>query len=1145
MSKKTADGSAVLNLAPLPDGQARRRILTDLRANFLTEAGAGSGKTTSLVGRMVALVANGEALVDNIAAVTFTRKAAAELRQRFQVALEEEVRKDSRQADERERLAVALSNLHRCFLGTIHSFCSRLLRERPIEAGLDPSFEELEEQEDAAIRAQVWLEYLEQLRLTDIGPTSVLAILEELDVSLNDLQEVYSRLAYYPDVVVFRQPVPRPDFGTARNQLTTYIEDVKDLLPSFRPEKGWDGVQTSLRTALQRLQAFGVAEDRHLLRVLRLFESGPYVTLNRWMTTAAGREAKERTIQFQGECVIPMLLAWREYRHSRLVDVVMPAVEHFARRRQELGRLSFEDLLMRSAALLRDNPEVRRYFAQRYTHLLVDEFQDTDPIQAEVMFLLTGAPDTETDWRRVTPRQGSLFVVGDPKQSIYRFRRADIATYSFVKERIRASGGDVLNLTTNFRSTKDMGGWVSRAFEGVLPDSGTPYQAAYAPVQAIRPDGETRMASPRGFDDPGQSLGGIRKISIDKVDYNRVQPIVEEDARRIAQWIAWACRGNLILPRTPEDMNNGLTPAAQPGDFLVLLERKRHMHAYARALETAGLPHQVAGAETFSDSPEVAELLKLLRAIADPDNPVVVVAALRGLFFGVSDEELYQHKKAGGRFTYLGVSLSEGVTRETSGLAAEGGGAAPDQPLPYALARLHTYWTWSRQDPPAVALERIIEDLGVLPYAAAGETGNSRAGNIAKAMELVRQADLEDVASFADAIDLLARTVEAGGVEEGSLLVDNGHAVTLMNLHKAKGLEAPVVFLAGPVVGQHHDPTEHVDRAADPASGHFLISAPRGEYGTEVIAQPPGWSEHAKEEAKFLEAEHVRLLYVAATRARDLLVVSRYEGNPDKSPWALYEPFLSDAPELEDGCVGLEAEKDVMPCDMVRTDDISPASPVIGAAAPDSSGPASLTRDALDRIMESAAADFKTAAAPSFIRAAVTEVTHTGELPPRQADGKGVSWGNAVHRMLEAAGRGASDVELQTMAPLILEEEGRAREEAQALLALVHGVQATELWQRMMHAEERLFEVPLAAVETTGSPDKLVRGIVDVAFREPDGWVLIDYKTDSISVDSLDLLVSYYRDQVTYYKQNWQRLSGELSKGAVLWFVTSGETREV
>ena len=217
-----------------------------------------------------------------------------------------------------------------------------------------------------------------------------------------------------------------------------------------------------------------------------------------------------------------------------------------------------------------------------------------------------------------------------------------------------------------------------------------------------------------------------------------------------------------------------------------------------------------------------------------------------------------------------------------------------------------------------------------------------------------------------------------------------------------------------------------------------------------------------------------------------------------------------------------------------------------GAVGMREPAPTGLDRGDFDKGLEVSAANIKTAAAPSFTRAAVTDLTHTGELPPWQADGKGVSWGSAVHRMLKAAGRGASDEELQTLAPLILEEEGRTKEESQALLDLVRSVQSTELWQRMMRAEERLFEVPLAVrAGTDGAPETLVNGVVDAAFREFDGWVLVDYKTDSTAEEGLDAFVSYYRDQVTYYKQQWQQLSGQPSKSAVLWFVTAGEAREV
>ena len=1087
--------------ARLPDATARERILTDLKTNLLVEAGAGSGKTTSLVGRMVALVSSGEARVERMAAVTFTRKAAAELRQRFQLELEEAVRKEVDPL-KRSRLAEALADLDRCFLGTIHSFCARLLRERPIEAGLDPCFEELQGDEDAVLRAQAWSEYLDELRFS--GSTG-LTQLDELGVSLSDLQQTYARLALYPDLEVFRQAVPRPDLARARQALSLFAARVGKLLPQSRPEKGWDPLQTALRRALHRNRVFRPGEDRQVVRTLEILDKELQPTLNRWDSKDTAKDAGDQFEAFRAGWVQPTLWAWREHRHSVLIEAVLPAASHYEERRRVTGRLNFQDLLMRSAALLRENPEVRRYFAQRHTHLLIDEFQDTDPVQAEVMFLLAGTPEDETDWRRVAPRPGSLFVVGDPKQSIYRFRRADIATYNLVKRRTQQTGGDVVTLTTNFRSVHAIGSRVTSIFEGVLPAQATRYQAAFAPVDAIRAGGVA-------------GVEGLRVITVGKIKWNRAQTIAELDAQRIARWIARACAG--------------VARPARPGDFLILLRRKKHMDLYARALESEGLPYQVAGAETFGESVEVRELLKLLRGIADPDDPVHLLASLRGLYFGLSDDLLYRFKRAGGRFAFTSRAPEE----------------LPDglQPVAAALGRLRRYWGWSREDPPPVALERIIEDLGVLPFAAGGEMGNSRAGNLLKALDIVRNGILEATSSFADAVDFLAAAFEQGTIEEGKVLPGTGRAVALMNLHKAKGLEAPVVFLADPTGAMEHEPTEHVDRTGDRCLGHFLIGK-SGTYGFEVIAQPPGWADRSEEEKRYQLAEEERLLYVAATRARDLLVISRYAGKPEISPWCRLEGALADAPELEEleepGEAALAAES---PPGESPPGESSPGEALPGLPAADVLG------GELERDMATSATLLRAAARPGFSRLAVTDLTKAhGDAPPWQEGGRGMSWGSTVHRLLEAAGRGLSPEGLKALAPIILAEEGRPEDDLPSLLDLVRGVQASPLWERVRRAERRQFEVPFAvraapgelglASEAAADTPIVLRGVVDLAFREPDGWVLVDYKTDRVEDGALDRFVAFYAPQVQCYADYWTRITGEPVKARLLFFVAAGE----
>lgn len=1136
-------GSATPSGRGLPDQRARARIVTDLGTNLLVEAGAGSGKTTSLIGRMMALVRTGTADVRQLAAVTFTRKAAAELRERFQVALERAARSEPDPVA-RERLARALTGLDQAFIGTIHSFCARLLRERPVEAGLDPDFAELDEAGRGQLREAVWRQYLEHVRLHD---GAMLADLEELGLSPDDLYSAFTLLADYPDVEPFRQPLPRPDVSGPVAALRAFLAEVEALLPTRRPEKGWDDLQGKLRRAMRRVAAFDIAEPRHLIAVLELLEGQIKVTQNRWGSRDDALAAKEAAERFHDAVVYPTLQAWREHRHSRIIEAVRPALERFEAERLRLGQLDFTDLLLRATALVRERAEVRRYFAARYTHLLVDEFQDTDPVQAELMVWLAaadaqaGAADgAETgaaavpDWRRLPLRPGALFVVGDPKQSIYRFRRADIDTYNLMKEIIEASGGEVLHLTTNFRAVGSLGDWVGKVFGDILPPAATRYQAAFAPMNTVRPD------PPGGPQAQHGRMSGIRYMTSPYVKYHRPGEITAMEAEWLARWIAWACQGGLQL----ED--EGGLRGARPGDFLVLFDKKRYMPTYARALEALGIPYTVAGAETFGESDELGELLKLLRAVADPDNPVPLVAVLRGLFFGLSDDDLYKHRKKGGRFSLL-----------SSGAGEDGAGPAGHPAVAAALEALRRYWLWARRQPPVAAITLIIEDLGLLPFAAGGEAGHSRAGVIVQALELLRSAEPAVVATFAGAVAHLQAVYEEGGVEDQGLLPDQQQAVRLMNLHKAKGLEAPVVVLAAPVGAATHEPTMHVDRTGAEPVAHLLVQRPRGQEGWQLLAQPPGWDATALKEAQYEAAEDERLLYVAATRARDLLVIGRYADKPEISPWVRLERFYDEALELPDAAANPQPV------------------PEVKATAAD-----------LEAAVAAAAARAKVAAVPSFGRVAVTDLVKAegdGVQPPwirvqaadedsgaalAQADESapgGTRWGNAVHRLLELAGRGAGADDLVLLAGHVLAEERLGDVDPAALLSTVQTVLQSDLWRRSEQAEERHVELPFAALfspahagtgaevaagaadggrdsDGTHSVPTVLRGVIDMAFREPDGWVLVDYKTDRVTDETIAAYAEHYGAQLAYYAAEWEAQTGAPVKERVLYFVSIGRT---
>ena len=396
-----------------PDQSERDRISGDLDHNLLVEAGAGSGKTRSLVDRMVALVGTGTCTVDRIAAVTFTRKAAAELRQRFQVGLEDLLARTPPEDPRWQRLEDAIRDLDRAFLGTIHAFCAKLLRERPLEAGLDPGFRELQETEAARSKRAFWLDFLERLG-ADGDPD--LEVLETLGIEPDLLQPLFDELVENPDVDFGFQPARPPDekeIRAARKRFDELLDRAGHMMRGREPPGGWDAFGKRVRTLLYLRRALDWNDRKAFFDALaRVHLKKGHLTQKKWSDTSAGKlAAKSLAKEFQefaaaGSRADALLRSWWAHRYPVAMRVANRAARAFARQRKDRGELNFQDLLVLTAALLRDEPGARRDLGKRYRRVLVDEFQDTDPLQAEILLLLTSDPEDGNDWRQGRPPAG-------------------------------------------------------------------------------------------------------------------------------------------------------------------------------------------------------------------------------------------------------------------------------------------------------------------------------------------------------------------------------------------------------------------------------------------------------------------------------------------------------------------------------------------------------------------------------------------------------------------------------------------------------------------------------------------------------------------------------------------------------------------
>lgn len=1129
-----------------PDQDQRDLVLYGLDRSMLVEAAAGTGKTASMVGRMVELLKRGACPgVGSIAAVTFTRKAAAELRSRFQLALEKAAR--DADGDERRRLDSALANIERCFIGTIHSFCARLLRERPVEAGVDLAFQEMDEDDDELLRRHAWREYCAKLIAVD--PRGTLAELTRLDIDPVDLEKAFHRFAIYPDVD--RWPVPEggasPElaFETAR-RVEEYVEHIRGIVPRLPSEWGTDQLIPRLRSTPRVLAHYDDLHDpARLARLLeRWFDKKPAFRVTRW--TAGGGFTKEdaraeesRWNNFRSEVVAPYLASWREARYGVVLRALSEARDLYDSMRQQRGRLNFQDLLMKAASLLRGNPHVRRYFQERFTHLLVDEFQDTDPVQAEVMMLLTSTDPAETDWRRCRPRPGSLFVVGDPKQSIYRFRRADVQTYNEVK-RLMLSGdgagaGLLVRLSTNFRTVRPLVEWVNSVFEpgddaggdGAhllrFPGRATDESPCYVALDCGRAEGS------RG------GLEGLFLLEIPR-EVGRSEKAISYEADLIARFIRSCMDRGETVSRTSGQLAAGRAEAVDPSDFLIIAHNKKHLSTYAKALQRYGVPGQVTGGTELNEVEELSLLRSCLAAVTRPDDPVALVGALRGESFGISDAALYRFKKAGGRFNYMVRELPGGLEQEDRLAFAD------------SFERLRRFRGWLATLPAVTAFEKIVSDLGLMVLAATGEAGEFRAGSLAKALELVRAMQRGEW-SVLRLVEYLGEIVQKEQAYDGiSALSGEEPAVRIMNLHKAKGLEAPFVFLAGAYGESLHEVELHIDRSGGEVLGYMAIRKDTGGWHPPLLAHPGGWSELAEREDAFRAAEALRLRYVAATRSACAMCVTQRSVPADNryNHWRHFTPLLQSSRPLEDpGSV--EA----------RTVSSEPVSPREAAAA-----------------AGAAAARFSRAAAPTYDVRQAKEMALSGmagrrppeppcgpcrhepsrpvpgvaeagvtEAPPPEAGGSGIEFGTAVHRLLELA-MTSPELDLESWAETSLAGDDLHPEWGKAAARAARAVTVSELWKRATASGRVLTEVPFQVVleEKAGEPPVLVRGAVDLAFREPAGWVLVDYKTDSVaSPEDARRLAAEYAPQVEMYARAWRLCTGEEVSETGFFFTGPGE----
>ncbi|HUC37778.1 MAG TPA: UvrD-helicase domain-containing protein [Acidimicrobiales bacterium] len=844
------------------DLAGRRRIREELGTTMLVVAGAGTGKTTEMVGRIVALVSTGAAQLREIAAITFTEAAASELRERVRSAL---AAASSRSPDD-GLLRAALEEVDEAAISTLHAFAERLLLEQAAAVEVPSGFCVMDDSDLALDFETRWARFADAL-FDD--PAAQPALVRGFSCGLRHAQLRELARALHDDWDRLEESEggedPGPPSSAERSTMRPPVQwpevDVEPVVHQLRralsvasecshPDDNLLGhLRLAVTDALEQLLAAGDDEES----LLQLLANLPSLRCaqgrqEHW----AGRIEEVRDACSQAEAGrIEILDTMRRAVLSELLPRLADFASRCASERASEGRLAFGDLLVHARRILRQGGEPTRALRRRYRWVFVDELQDADPVQVELAALL--ASEHEGGDALSSARPGAIFAVGDPGQSIYRFRRADIGLWRQVADEI----GEPVVLDSNFRSVPGIIAMLNFVFGHLFGSQPSPGQAEHHPLRAER----DALAHPAeagsfqlSFDHPAPGHGELPPEDLPKpvvVLGDRLEATVAEVRRRAARDAAHCIR---LMVEERWRVAGASDEAPRPvcfSDVALLMPARTSLPSIEEALDKEGVPYRLEGSSLLWGTEDVRDVLCVLRAADDPADELALLAALRSPGLGCGDDDLLSWAAAGG-------------TWDVSAEAPEGFGA---HPVARAMAvvdclRRERFW----REPSQLVL-CAMDSLRSFQLAYAYRRPTEHWQRLRWLCDQARRFDESSAGSLRSFLEWARRKghelERAGGVgtEDGD---EDDDAVRVMTVHHAKGLEFPVVVLAG------LERAEPDGRRSPPVlwSEDGTLEAKAGSF-----IRTAGYDEAESREQELHDLERSRLLYVAMTRARDHLVL--------------------------------------------------------------------------------------------------------------------------------------------------------------------------------------------------------------------------------------------------------------------------------
>lgn len=858
----------------------------DFQVNYLVEAGAGAGKTHTMIQRIVNQLVSGACRPENLVAITFTVKSTQEMQERLDKELRE--RRDAATDDgQRQMLDELVTAAGRMQVSTIHSFCQTMLETMPFASPYGMDMEVIEAGADAARAKQFF-------RRRYWGDASLFATARDrFGVRFGELTEAFCDRCLNNEAEIVYCGSQMPETLQLESDMQSYAQAVHNSLLQVLPVIGDDAklLNPDLRELLslsQQTFAASIEYSDALARLRNRASSLPLrydseeVEMFREALAQLSSPATAILVDPDYLAKHPLLQNWKEINeiwtkedglllkdavarltHTYCMEPMLPLVDAYRQDKVEQGVASFDDLLLRVRDMLRDDPIARGYFHERYKVLYVDEFQDTNPVQAELLFYLTADESSfdAVDWKNCKPVPGSLFLVGDPKQAIYRFRGADIDMYDTVKKLFEAGVGEVRTLGFNFRSTTEICDLTEKAFAqgtGITKTEAKtrfnggkyeiPHQAEYA-----------SMTSKTG------SLSVARTVTY---------PAREEgetgykggDPKQVAAFIR-----TMIDQKAPVGKDGR---AATPGDFMLLTWQRPEVESYVQALTELGIPANASGRQFLSEIEPIYHAVLHLKSMLAPQEDLPLARVLRTCY-GIEFSALRVYlQRTGLRHLHETLYL-EKLKEIQRALEQE---ETPDDELLElcgVLEELIALRQMVAEQPAMSVIERLLDGGYAVWHEETDPKRHSKIyARVQQYLEMVRGSEERSFPALA----AHAIACADNEVERELTLKQEDDCVQVMNIHKAKGLQGEVVILAYSA-GKALPARKHIER--DGLKVREYASLMTTGRRASAIAWPTDWNDcklKGRECKKLVEedyrkTERVRLLYVAATRAKSMLVV--------------------------------------------------------------------------------------------------------------------------------------------------------------------------------------------------------------------------------------------------------------------------------